>query len=144
MITTTKIYEVMTKNVVTISDTDMIVDIQRTFTINHLRHAPVCEGSTVVGMISLIDLRRNISFEEKREAASKEDFNLTARQIMAPDPITLQSNQTVKDAALIFSENEFHAAPVLENGNLVGIISTTDIIRFLINAIDEWEEDSTA
>jgi CBS domain-containing protein len=60
---------------------------------------------------------------------------------MASDPVSIQANQTVKEAAEMVAENEFHALPVLEGNNLVGIISTTDIIRYLIEAIEESSED---
>ncbi len=140
MITATSIQDVMTKNVVTVSSSDPVWDIERVFRINHLRHAPVCENGEVVGMISLIDLRHYIPLEDKETFPNKEMQKLTAAHIMAPDPVTLQSDQTVKEAAVLFSESEFHAIPVLERGTLVGIISTTDIIPFLINAIDQMEE----
>ena len=129
----------MTKNVVTISSTDTLWDVEQVFRINHLRHAPIYDNGEVVGMISLVDLRKNFPLEEEVILA-KDNADLTAASIMARNPVTLQSDQTVKEAALLFSENEFHAIPVLEGEDLVGIISTTDIIRFLIDALDEMEE----
>lgn len=139
MITATSINRVMTKNVVTISSTDTIWDIEKIFRINHLRHAPVCEEGNVIGMVSLIDLR-HFTPKEREDPSAPGTPKLTAAQIMAPDPVTLQSGQTIKEAAALFAENEFHAIPVLESGTLVGIISTTDIIPFLIDAIEEIEE----
>ena len=144
MITAISIQDLMTKDVVTVASTDSINEIERIFKRNHLRHAPVCESGNVVGMISLIDLRRNIPDGDREDIPNKEVLTLTASQFMAPDPVTLQSDQTVKEAALLFSENDFHAVPVLERGKLVGIISTTDIIRFLIDSINELEENSRA
>ena len=141
MITATKLRELMTKNVVTIASSDPIWDIQRIFSINHLRHAPVCEDGKVMGMISLIDLRHLRSEEDRDDVTNQEVQKLTAVHIMAPDPVTLQGNQTVKEAALLFTENEFHAIPVLEGGTLVGIISTTDMISFLIDALDQKEDN---
>lgn len=140
MILETSIREIMTENVVTISSSDNIWDIERIFRINHLRHAPVLENGDLVGMISLIDLRRTNPTEDDEDISNQEMQRQTAAQIMAPDPVALQSDQPLKDAALVFSENEFHAVPVMERGHLVGILSTTDIIRFLIDAIDELEE----
>ena len=139
MITATKLRELMTKHVVTISSSDPIWEIERIFSINHLRHAPVFEDGQVVGMISLVDLRHHRSEEDREDVTNQEMQKLTAAQIMAPDPVTLQSNQTAKEAALLFTENEFHAIPVLEGGTLVGIISTTDMISFLIDALDQKE-----
>ena len=143
MITATSIKKIMTKNVVTVSSTDNLLDIERIFRIHHLRHAPVKDGVDLVGMISLVDLRQNITFEAREDIANEDVSKLRASHIMAPDPVALQTDQTVREAAILFSENEFHAVPVLDMGSLVGIISTTDIIRFLMESIDELEENST-
>ena len=139
MILATKIHEIMTKNVVKISITDTITDIEHTFRINHLRHAPVCEGERVVGMISLLDLRHSLAIEDREDAEYVEGPNLIASQIMVADPVTLQSNQPIQEAAQLFSENEFHAVPVLDGEHIAGIISTTDIIRFMMESIEELE-----
>ncbi|NND04930.1 MAG: CBS domain-containing protein [Saprospiraceae bacterium] len=136
MITEISLHKVMTSNVVTVESTDLIWDVERIFSINHLRHAPVCEGREVVGMISLIDLRYHLEESKKEYLSTQVASKLTAREMMAVDPITVQSDQTIKEAAQLFTANEFHAIPVLEGKSLVGIISTTDVISFLIDAIE--------
>lgn len=136
MITNTSIQKIMTKNVVTVASSDRLWDVEQVFRINHLRHAPVYDKDEVVGMISLVDLRKSLPGDD--EATPTDDnADLIAAHIMARNPVTLQTDQTVKEAAMLFSENEFHAIPVLEGEDLVGIVSTTDIIRFLIEALDE-------
>ena len=141
MLTRISASEIMTKNVITISSSDNLWEIERIFRINHLRHAPVCEEGELVGMISLIDLRRYFPSEDGDGMPNENIKDLTASQIMASDPISIQANQTVKEAAEMVAENEFHALPVLEGNNLVGIVSTTDIIRYLIEAIEDLPED---
>lgn len=141
MKSTTKVSHIMSKNVITISSTDSLLDIEQIFRSYHLRHAPVCEDGEVIGMISIIDLRRRVSALDDENMSSRDATKLHASEIMAIDPVTVQSHQTVREIASIFSDNEFHAIPVLENDNLVGIISTTDIIRFLMDAIIELEQN---
>ncbi len=140
MTSDTSIKDIMTKNVVTVSSSDTLWDVERVFRINHLRHAPVYDNNEVVGMISLVDLRKSFPIEEEGRTANQDDSDMIAAHIMAIDPVTLQHDQTIREAAILLSENEFHAVPVLDGEDLVGIISTTDIIRFLIDALDEMEE----
>lgn len=52
---------------------------------------------------------------------------------MTKEVITVQKDDTILDAAVILSKNEFHALPVTDNGKLVGIVTTTDLIKFLID-----------
>ena len=57
---------------------------------------------------------------------------LTIEQVMTKDVLTIQHKDTVYDAALLLSENEFHALPVMDEDELVGIVTTTDLIKFLL------------
>jgi acetoin utilization protein AcuB len=49
--------------------------------------------------------------------------------VMTPDPMHLTPDQTVRDAYVLMSERGFRHVPIVENGELVGIISMTDIGR---------------
>lgn len=51
---------------------------------------------------------------------------------MTKNLVTVTSTTTIKEVAEILSKREFHALPVVDNNNLVGIITTTDLINFLL------------
>ena len=53
---------------------------------------------------------------------------LTARDIMTPDPVTVTKAMTVTDAARTMVDNRVGALPVVEEGDLVGIVSEGDLI----------------
>lgn len=52
---------------------------------------------------------------------------------MTKDVKVVQKNDTIYDVATILSKNEFHSLPVLENEKLVGIVTTTDLIKYLVD-----------
>lgn len=56
----------------------------------------------------------------------------TVPQVMAKTPEVISSEATVKEVAEILSKREFHALPVVDNGDLVGIVTTTDLIKYLL------------
>lgn len=56
----------------------------------------------------------------------------TVPQVMAKTPEVISSEATVKEVAEILSKREFHALPVVDNGDLVGIVTTTDFIKYLL------------
>ena len=56
----------------------------------------------------------------------------TIEQVMAKNLISVSSKATIKEVAEILSNKEFHAIPVIDNKKLVGIITTTDLINYLL------------
>ena len=59
--------------------------------------------------------------------------NSTIEQVMAKNLISVGSTTTIKDVAYILANNEFHALPVVDDWKLVGIVTTTDLINYLID-----------
>lgn len=57
---------------------------------------------------------------------------LTARDVMGTDIVTVRDDASVWDVAKLFSERGIHGAPVVDDkGQLVGVVSQTDIVRHL-------------
>lgn len=127
--------EVMTKNLVTISNKGSLDDAERLMRKNHIRHLPVVKSGKLVGIISLTDILR-LSFGDTYQDNEEVDvavFNmLTLESVMVNHPTTITVNQTVLDAAEILAEKEFHALPVIEGEKVVGIVTTTDLIKFFV------------
>ena len=128
----TRISELMSKEVVSVASTDSLWDVERIFKINHLRHAPVIEEGELVGMISLLDLQAHLP-DDEQDISKIDGKEMKVSTIMATDPIVIQADQTLEDAAEIIIDNEFHALPVLHGDELAGIISSTDVIRYLLD-----------
>ena len=51
---------------------------------------------------------------------------------MAKKLVSISPDTTIKEAAEILAKKEFHALPVCEGDLLVGIVTTTDLIKYLI------------
>lgn len=56
----------------------------------------------------------------------------TVRDVMTPDPLTIQAGASVEDAATLLVERDVSRLPVLDGGVLVGIVSKSDIVRSLL------------
>ena len=128
---------IMTTDLFLLEVTDTIRDAENTFRNHSLRHAPVVLNGELVGMLSMIDLK-NKTDDELTGAFGMDSkyMPMMVRQVMTPDPISVQDNTSILEVAEIFTENDFHAIPVLDGDSIVGIVSTTDIIRFFL---EHWE-----
>jgi len=133
----TLVSTIMTKDVITLNHTDNLETAELLFKKNHIRHIPVVSGKEIIGMLSYTDLLR-ISFadaiyEEEQEVDTVVYNMFTLEQVMAKNLISVNSHTTIKEVAEILAKKEFHALPVIENDKLVGIVTTTDLINYLIS-----------
>jgi len=129
----------MTKDVITLSHQDSLETAERLFKSKHIRHIPVVEGKAIIGMLSYTDLLR-ISFadavDDNETDVDTTVYNLfTIAQVMAKNLVSVPPDATIKEVAEILSKKEFHAIPVVKEGKLVGIVTTTDLINFLLEQI---------
>ncbi|MDT0294197.1 CBS domain-containing protein [Mesonia ostreae] len=133
----TPVSTIMTKKVLTLTTKDNLVTAEGLFKKNKIRHIPVVENDKIIGMLSYTDLLR-ISFadavdedEETIETTVYDMFSI--EQVMVSNVITVKPDDTIKEIAEILAEKEFHALPVVDNHKLVGIVTTTDLIKYLID-----------
>ncbi|MBR9853039.1 MAG: CBS domain-containing protein [Algicola sp.] len=132
--------QIMTKNLVTLSAKDDLVTAERLFKKHNIRHIPVVDGENIMGMLSLTDLMR-ISFadaiDEHEEVVDTIVYNMfTIPQVMVSNLVSVDSNTTIKEVAQILAKREFHALPVVDNGKLKGIVTTTDLIQYFLKSMD--------
>lgn len=137
MLSTTPISVIMTKEVVLLDIDDSLTEVERVFGNHNLRHAPVLHRGQLAGMLSLIDLRRNLEASEEKGIKR----SAKAGALMTADPVSVQVSATIHQVATLFTEGEFHALPVLEGDRVVGIVSTTDVIKFLMESIESLEKE---
>ena len=131
------ISQIMTKNVVTISTNDDLVSAEELFKKYRIRHIPVVSGNAILGILSYTDLMR-ISFadaiDDNEYDVDTMVYNMfTIEQVMVKDVVSVPPTATVKEVAQFLALKEFHALPVVDDGKLVGIVTTTDLIRYLLD-----------
>ena len=132
----TPVSAIMTNEVVTLDKTDELLTAERLFKREKIRHIPVVSGKEVIGMLSYTDLLR-ISFadgiDDDESNVETTVYNMfTIEQVMAKNLVKVNSSTTIKEVAEILSKKEFHALPVVDNKELVGIVTTTDLINYLL------------
>lgn len=127
--------EIMSKDLITVSPKQSLYEAEKLFNHHHIRHIPVVENERLVGMISHTDLLR-MSYADLDESDELvvpviyEMFGIP--DIMTRVPVFVDVNSTIKETAEILSRQSFHSLPVVDQGVLVGIVTTTDLIDYLL------------
>jgi CBS domain-containing protein len=127
--------KIMSTEILSVNLTQSLKEVDEIISDQHIRHVPVVSGDKIIGMLSKTDLQK-ISFVNTVDGDGLTTAmydNLSIDQVMTKDVTTVEKDDTILDVATILSKNEFHALPVTEKGKLVGIVTTTDLVKFLID-----------
>lgn len=128
---------IMTQNVVKLNLSDDLTKAESLFKRHKIRHIPVVNGNVLLGILSYTDLLR-IAFvdpiDEEDEIIDVTVYNMfTLEQVMTKKLVTISPSTTIKETAEILAVKEFHALPVCTGNLLVGIVTTTDLIKYLLD-----------
>ena len=126
---------IMSTNLATVHHGEPISKARKIMQESGIHHVPVVSGQDLVGLISWSDILR-LSFSDafntdERAVDAALDHSLTLEQVMAAEPITLQETAKIREAAEILARGDFHALPVVSGKKLVGMVTSTDLIKYL-------------
>lgn len=127
---------IMTKDVVTLDLNDPLSKARTLFEQAGVHHLPVMHGSELAGVLSWSDFLR-VSFgefgnQDSRSLDAVLDHTYRLKDVMKTDPVTVPVDGTVRDAASLLSHGNFHSLPVVDGCKLAGIVTSTDLIRYLL------------
>ena len=129
---------IMTTDLITVNPEDKLTTIKEIFETNNIHHIPVVRFKKLVGLVSKTDfvffMRGFNRNEEDRFVNEARLRAYKAEDIMTTGLAKLNPGDRINVALEIFLVNRFHAIPVVvEDNDLVGIITTFDIIKALAN-----------
>lgn len=129
------ISRIMSTEVVTVHQGQKLSDVRHIICKSSIHHVPVVDGQRLVGLISYMDLMKLnivISGADERTIDAIVDQQFTIQEIMVTELTVLKETDTIRQAAKILSEGDFHSVPVVDKQNqIVGIVTMTDLIRYL-------------
>ena len=135
MLKNQSIKEVATKDVISVHEHQNLSDVAQIFRESMLHHLPVVKGTKVVGIISSQDLFKlifNVDSTDVRMLDALLDHTYKISDVMTSKLVILDESSTIKDVAKLLSDNSYHSVLVVDNkGDLTGIVTTTDLIRYL-------------
>jgi acetoin utilization protein AcuB len=116
-----RIREIMKTRVEAISASESAETARTRMAFRRIRHLVVTAGREVLGVISERDLDRLGTYRQIE----------TVGDIMSAPAVTVEPETTLRQAANLLRGRTIGCLPVLENGKLAGIVTTTDLLELL-------------
>ncbi len=119
------IWNVMTSDVITVSPDDKLSIVQKLMDERHFRRLPVVQNGALVGIITDRDTRKHAGYLDVTRVNAA----------MTPNPLTISPRVTAEDAARLMLDHKIGGLPVIEDGKLVGIVTTTDVMKAFLRVV---------
>jgi acetoin utilization protein AcuB len=131
--------DIMTNNLVTVRPDTNANELMAIFQEHSFHHIPVVEkGGILVGIISKEDffkLAYVLSLNTTGRSWTEREYrSLKAADIMTKQPVVLDPEDSIGLAADIFLANRFHALPVVDDHELVGMVTSHDLLLYSFNS----------
>lgn len=126
--------DAMVEPPITVEPTTPLLDAATLMVENQVRHLPVVEDGTIVGMLSDRDIRTvagdPVRFAQTREGGDARMLNV--RDAMTTTPLTVRDDRPLAELANQLADERIGALPVVDaGGRLIGIVSYVDALRAL-------------
>jgi CBS domain-containing protein len=126
--------EIMTGSPVTLKPEDTLDLANDVISLGRIRHIPVVEDGRLVGLLSerdLIGAAATTIFGLKQKRKSALLKTVLIKDVMKKRVISVKPDTSIKDAAQLMADKKIGCVPVVESGTLVGLLTTTDILRYV-------------
>jgi acetoin utilization protein AcuB len=135
----------MKKDLITITKDERMTTAKKILKEKNIRHLPVVDGKRLIGLVSNMDIRKaeaspatSLEIRELHYLLDK----LTVGEIMTRNVITISPDISVEEATTLLHDNKIGCLPVVEDGNLVGILTENDVMDILIEVMGMKEKGS--
>jgi len=120
----------MTKDPVTVTGDDLMIQARLKMQKGGFRRVPVVKDGQLVGIITDRDLREHAGYLDQT----------AVKAAMSEKPVTVTPATTVETAARLMLKRKIGGLPVVEEGRLVGIITSSDILQAFLDVTGALEE----
>ena len=126
--------EVMSDDIKAVSSQERLVHARRIMIDSHVGRLPVIDGDELVGMMTskdvmkaFINFRKNVP-EKYQKTQIKE---ILVEEVMSDNPLSISKDASISEVANTMMDTGYNGLPVVEDNNVIGIITQTDILRLI-------------
>jgi CBS domain-containing protein len=126
--------EIMMGSPVTLKPDDTLDLANDVISLGRIRHLPIVEDGKLVGLISERDLIGTAAkqiFGLKQKSKSALLKSVSIKDVMKRHVVTVEPDTEIREAAHLMADRKIGCLPVVSSGALVGLVTTTDILRYV-------------
>ena len=133
--------ELMTRDVVTLKETQNLAKADELLRLHRIRHLPVVRHEKLVGLIPHRDLLRAAATHATDPAAQP----LWVADVMTRDVQTVRPDTPLRRAVTVMLEHKYGCLPVVDEGGVLqGILTEADLVRYAQHLIGEQDRRELA
>jgi acetoin utilization protein AcuB len=125
-----QISNLMTSDPVTVGPHDTLALAKSIMEAGHFRRVPVVDRGTVVGIVTERDLREHLGYLSLTRVSAA----------MRTSLITISPYDTVEVAARLMLQHQIGGLPIVDDGKLVGIVTTSDLLKALLVVVNSTKQ----
>jgi acetoin utilization protein AcuB len=129
------IRDLMTEKPITVDLDTPVLEARQIMLGKRIRHLLVTDGPKLAGMVTDRDIRLNLPSPATSLSVWEINYllaRLTVASVMTRALVTVSPGWDPRDAAVLMLDHRIGALPVVDNGQLVGIITETDLLRAFV------------
>ncbi len=137
-----KVKDIMTEKLVTIEPDEPIIQAIKAMDEGGLRRLPVLKAGHLIGIITDRDIRKALNSPMVFHEKTYDDYLLREIRVgscMTREPLTVSPQADIVDAAALMEQEKIGRLPVMNGNRLVGIITVSDLVDYLIRILKEAE-----
>lgn len=127
MQTIKQLLENKNSEILTIDPNDSVYDAIKSMADNHIGSLIVMQNKHMVGIITERDYSRNVILK------GKSSVNTPVKDIMTTNVLCTKPEQTIEEAMALMTDKRVRHLPVVENGNILGVVSIGDLVKTIIS-----------
>ena len=130
-----RVADYMVRAVVTVSPDTPVRELERRFVQHDFNSFPVVDAGVLIGVVTKFDILKAFVFTPQSVVPRYEELSeRTAAEVMTREIITFSPEAPLTRVLQTLIDSRVKSFPVIDNGQLVGIIAREDIVRALRDA----------
>lgn len=133
-----KVKNRMTTDIITLTPDTTVLRVMSIVQQKGIRHLPVVEGKKVVGMVTNLDIQRVTASDASTLSVYELNYlldKIKVSQFMTKKVFTVDPDEPIEAAAKLIYDHKIGSLPVVKNGELVGLITSSDILETFIEVL---------
>ena len=115
------------KDLLTIDPNNSVYNAIKSMADHHIGSLIVMQNSNLLGIITERDYSRNVILK------GKSSVDTPVKDIMTKNVLCIKPEQTIEEAMALMTDKRVRHLPVVENSNVIGIISIGDLVKDIIS-----------